>query len=44
MYSAVSHILCLTEHHMKRLELEHTHIEARSCHCCIHLSYNIVHL
>jgi hypothetical protein len=27
MHSNLPHILCLTEHHMKQLELEHTHIE-----------------
>jgi hypothetical protein len=27
MHSNLPHILCLTEHHMKQLELEHFHIE-----------------
>jgi hypothetical protein len=27
MHSNLPHILCLTEHHMKQLELEHIHIE-----------------
>jgi hypothetical protein len=27
MHSNFPHILCLTEHHMKQLELEHFHVE-----------------
>jgi hypothetical protein len=27
MHSNLPHILCLTEHHIKQLELEHIHIE-----------------